>query len=153
MGGNYAAELGREALVVGPLLLDTCAALWLVEGSRVSRSAMSALADAERKGEKLSISPISAWEIGLLVSRGRINLMMRPEAYFHAMLRGPRVVLAALTPDVLIASSFLPDSRTLRDPADRIIAATAREFGYTVVTRDRALLAYCDEGHIQALEC
>ncbi|MCD0415857.1 PIN domain-containing protein [Rhodopseudomonas sp. BR0M22] len=59
---------------------------------------------------------------------------------------------AALTPDVLVASSFLP-SFPHRDPADRIIAATAREYGYRLITRDRSLLAYAREGHIQALSC
>jgi PIN domain nuclease of toxin-antitoxin system len=49
-------------------------------------------------------------------------------------------------------SSFLPGS-IHNDPADRIIAATAREYGFTVMTRDRALLAYAAEGHLSALAC
>jgi PIN domain nuclease of toxin-antitoxin system len=40
-----------------------------------------------------------------------------------------------------------------RDPADRIIAATAREHGYTVMTRDATLLAYAREGYLSAVEC
>ena len=39
------------------------------------------------------------------------------------------------------------------DPADRIIAATAREYGFTVVTRDAKLLSYAGEGHLKALPC
>jgi PIN domain nuclease of toxin-antitoxin system len=42
---------------------------------------------------------------------------------------------------------------TLRDPADRIIAATARDHGATLMTRDRALLAYGEQGHIRVEEC
>jgi len=49
-------------------------------------------------------------------------------------------------------SSFLPGSLH-RDPADRIIAATAREYGHTVITRDRALLDYARQGHLAAVEC
>ena len=53
---------------------------------------------------------------------------------------------------LLLRSSFLPGSPT-GDPADRILAATAREYGFTLVTRDRALLAYGEQGHIRALAC
>jgi PIN domain nuclease of toxin-antitoxin system len=60
--------------------------------------------------------------------------------------------LCELTEEVLMASSFLP-GRFHRDPADRIIAATAREFGFTVMTRDKALLDYGREGHLSVLEC
>jgi PIN domain nuclease of toxin-antitoxin system len=49
-------------------------------------------------------------------------------------------------------SSFLP-GKFPKDPADRIIAATAREHGYTVVTRDRALLDYAEQGYLSAVEC
>jgi PIN domain nuclease of toxin-antitoxin system len=64
----------------------------------------------------------------------------------------PDTALAELTPKVLMESSLLPG--TLHsDPADRIIAATAREYGFTVMTRDRGLLAYANEGHMSAVEC
>jgi PIN domain nuclease of toxin-antitoxin system len=53
---------------------------------------------------------------------------------------------------VLLDSSFLPGTFH-GDPADRIIAATAREHGFTVMTRDRLLLAYAAEGHLAALAC
>lgn len=101
---------------------------------------------------KLFISPYSAWEIGMLVSKGRLTLGMRPEAWFDAFLRRPQVTLAALTPAILIAASFLPGGGQ-GDPADKIIAATAREFGLTLVTRDHALLRYAQQGHIHALAC
>ena len=55
-------------------------------------------------------------------------------------------------PEVLIASSFLPDTPP-RDPVDRILAATAREYGYRLMTRDRPLLDYATQEHVQALAC
>ncbi len=64
----------------------------------------------------------------------------------------PGAVLADMPPKVLLASSFLPGLAT-NDPADRIIAATAREYGFTVVTSDRALLAYAKQGYLSVLEC
>ena len=40
-----------------------------------------------------------------------------------------------------------------RDPADRILIATARTFGYALVTRDQEILAYGDGGHVQVMAC
>jgi PIN domain nuclease of toxin-antitoxin system len=62
------------------------------------------------------------------------------------------MALAELSPQILIASSFLPGDPPT-DPADRIFAATAREYGYTLVTRDRPLLDYAEQGHLKALAC
>jgi PIN domain nuclease of toxin-antitoxin system len=65
------------------------------------------------------------------------SLLMTPERWFRRLLDQPGVRLADMSPELLIASSFLPGKR-LRDPADRIIAATARGLGARLVTRDRA---------------
>jgi PIN domain nuclease of toxin-antitoxin system len=64
----------------------------------------------------------------------------------------PGVQLADLSPDLLIASSYLP-GKPPKDPTDRILAATARELGATLVTRDRTLLDYGKQGHVAVLEC
>lgn len=77
---------------------------------------------------------------------------MRPERWFQNVLAIPGVELAKLTPDILIESSFLPGTPP-RDPADRIIIATARDIGATLVTRDRLLLEYGTSGQINALAC
>jgi PIN domain nuclease of toxin-antitoxin system len=57
-----------------------------------------------------------------------------------------------MPPDVLIASSFLP-GKPPRDPADRIIAATAGHYGATLMTRDKALLDYGGQGHLSVMAC
>jgi PIN domain nuclease of toxin-antitoxin system len=62
------------------------------------------------------------------------------------------VQLAPMSADLLIDSSFLP-GKPPRDPADRIIAATARDHGCTLLTRDRALIDYAAQGHIRVLSC
>jgi PIN domain nuclease of toxin-antitoxin system len=72
--------------------------------------------------------------------------------WFDTFREEPGFTLADLPPEVLIASSFLPDA-PFRDPADRIIAATAREYGYALLTRDKQLLAYSEKGHIRAMAC
>jgi PIN domain nuclease of toxin-antitoxin system len=135
-----------------PLLLDTCATIWITKEEQISDQALAAIARARENGESIFVSPISAWEVGLLVARGRMNLAMSPQRWFLRLLQAPGLQLADMPPEILIASSFLPGAPP-NDPADRILAATAREYGYTLVTRDRPLLDYAQRGQISALAC
>ena len=136
-----------------PLLLDTCAAIWISEEQPLASEALTAIERSHRSGEFIHVSPITAWEIGLLVSRGKLTSPMSPQRWFERLLQAPGVRLADISPDVLIASSFLPGAPP-RDPVDRILAATARKCGYRLMTRDRPLLTYAPaQGHLQALAC
>jgi len=135
-----------------PLLLDTCAAIWITNDEPISNQALGAIARAREWEEPIYVSPISAWELGQLVSRGRMKLSASPERWFFRLLQAPGLRLADMPPELLIASSFLPGAPP-RDPADRILAATAREYDYVLVTRDRPLLDYAEQGHLQALTC
>jgi len=137
---------------VQPLLWDTCAAIWIYEKVGLARAAVDEMAAAYREGVPSYISPITAWEIGMLVSRGRMQLLIRPERWFANLFEVPGVRLADMSPDLLIASSYLP-GRPPNDPMDRIIAATARDLGATLITRDRALLNYGEQGHVRVVEC
>src|SRR5689334_3862696 len=124
-----------------PLLWDTCAVIWIYERAPLSQAARTLMREANDEGAPSYISPISAWEVGSLVSLGRMKLLVRPERWFANLFEVPGVKLAEMSPDLLIASSFLPGTPP-RDPFDRIIVATARELGATLITRDRALLRY-----------
>jgi PIN domain nuclease of toxin-antitoxin system len=135
-----------------PLLLDTCAAIWLSHDEPVSQETLDALRDARESDDPIYISPITAWELGLLVSRGRMNLLMTPERWFQRLMQAPGLRLAEMSAELLIASSYLPGTPP-RDPADRIIATTAREYGYRLITRDRPLLDYAGLGYLQTLVC
>ena len=134
------------------LLLDTCAAIWLAEKEAISDQAIDALNDAVDNDEPVYVSMISGWEIGLLVARGRLSLSMDPLAWFERLLDAPGMRLADISPRILVRSSFLP-GRPPKDPMDRIILATAREGGHRLVTRDKHLLAYAKDGHVQAIAC
>ena len=135
-----------------PLLWDTFTAIWIYEKARLSPAALEAMRAAYREGVPSYISPITAWEVALLASRGRLQLLIRPERWFSNLFEVPGVCLAEMSPDVLIASSYLP-GKPPKDPTDRIMAATARELGATLITRDRALLDYGAQGHVAVLEC
>ncbi len=97
------------------------------------------------------VSPMTAWEIGMLVARGRLALSEDPQRWFEALLE-TGVELSVMSPAILVASSFLPQS-PLRDPVDRIIVATARAQGFRIMTRDRPILDYAVTGHVQAIAC
>jgi PIN domain nuclease of toxin-antitoxin system len=134
------------------ILLDTCAAIWLVAGAKVTPSAEEALNQARRRDEPVYVSPITGWEIGLLALKGRFASPHPPKVWFSRLLAIDGVLLDAMPPSVLIDSSFLPGAPP-RDPGDRILIAAAREHDHTIMTRDRVILDYAKAGHVRALAC
>ena len=136
---------------MSPLLLDTNAAIWLSR-DELTAFASERLDEAARTGVATFVSPITAWEVGQLVSRNRLSLGATPQRWFARILAMPNVHLMELSTDILISASFLP-GKPPRDPADRILAATARDLGATLITRDRALIAYGADGYITAVAC
>jgi PIN domain nuclease of toxin-antitoxin system len=129
------------------LLLDTCALLWIANGEDIAATAREAIAQDE-----LHVSPITAWEIATLVRKSRIALTMPVGSWFSQAIERMRANVVLLSVDILVASCALPGDLG-SDPADRIILATAREHGLVVVTRDRAILAYAQNGHVRAMQC
>ena len=134
-----------------PILLDTCAVIWLQGGATFKPEGEAALQEAQTVGTQVLVSPITAWEIGLLVSKGRLVLSAPPLSWFEQVLE-LGVDLAPMTPEILIASSQL-SGPPLRDPADRIVAATSRAMGYRLMTRDRPLLDFAASGQVTAIPC
>ena len=132
-------------------MLDTHAALWMTEEGKLTDSAETELRAARSDGAAIMVSPITAWEIGMLVARGRLALSMAPSQWFDALVDSG-LELSVLSPEILISSSFLPDGLG-GDPADRILAATARACSYRLMTRDRALLRYAELGHLNVIPC
>ena len=133
-------------------LLDTCAAIWIMNGDPLRDLAATELPQALERNGRLVISPITAWELATLVAKKKILLTLRPEVWFSKLCDLPGVTLVDMPPSVLIASTSLP-GKTPADPADRILIATAREFDYTLVTRDRLLLKYASSGYVRAMAC
>lgn len=134
------------------LLLDTCAMIWISQDKPVAPAAREAVEREFAASRPTFVSPISAWELGLLAAGNRISLTMPPTRWFDHFMNRRGLALADLTPEILIAASYLPGALH-RDPADRIICATARESGLIIVTRDRKILDYAAAGHCRALAC
>jgi PIN domain nuclease of toxin-antitoxin system len=134
------------------VLLDTCAALWIMSKAQISDTSTSAILEARRSNSGIYVSPFLAWEVGTLVAKGRIQLTQSPEVWIDSLLATPGVRLAPLTPQILLSSTKLPGTPP-KNPADRIVAATARTHGYFVITRDVPLLQYAEMGHMHAIAC
>jgi PIN domain nuclease of toxin-antitoxin system len=119
------------------LVLDTCALLWLVSGDdHLSKSSL----DAIERAFLVYVSSISAWEISLKHSRGDLVLPMEARAWFEAAME--KHSLTAVPVDIAIAcrANSLPPHH--KDPADRMIIATALELSAAVVSADRNFEKY-----------
>jgi PIN domain nuclease of toxin-antitoxin system len=133
------------------LLLDTHVLLWLDSGAPMTRASLAAIDDAAGRGEVL-VSPVSAWEVGLLVRKGRIRLDLEPLPWFERFLGLPGVRLTPLGIAAAISSAFLYEPFH-GDPADRLLVASARTLPATLITRDARILSYAEAGHLRALAC
>ena len=119
------------------LLLDTHIWIWsLIEPSRLTARVARAL---EANETELWLSPISLWELGILVRRRRIKLSSDPDAWIDDALRTAPMREAPLTRAVVRALGSITTPH--RDPADRFLAATAAALDLQLVTADEQLLA------------
>jgi PIN domain nuclease of toxin-antitoxin system len=147
MGGNEVIERFQETT----LLLDTHTLLWSVEEApRLGMLAKQCIDQASRNN-RVIVSAITLWEIGLLVSKGRLSLSSDVLDWIRIALSHSGLKLAALEPEIAVASTRLPFEMHA-DPADRILVATARHLGATLVTADRALLDFARQGHFVAMD-
>jgi len=122
-----------------PLLLDTHVWIWLMEGSsRLAPAVVRAIEQAGQEG-RIRIHPLSVWEVGTLVRKGRLALSGPVERWVEEALAVDGVTLAPLTADMALEAGALPDSFP-GDPVDRMLLATAKILGATLVTADRRIL-------------
>jgi PIN domain nuclease of toxin-antitoxin system len=139
------AESARREL----LLLDTHVLAWRVlSDPRLGKRTEQLIRIASRES-RLLVSAITPWEVALLVSKKRINLYRDVMEWVHDALAMPGVTLVGLEPEIAVASTRLP-FEIHPDPADRILVATARHLGATLVTADRALLELAAKGCFKA---
>ena len=121
------------------VLLDTHIWWWWVTGeSRLSPAQRRRLAKVRPEHPAL-VSDISLWEVATLLSLGRIELDVPLREWLEAASAEPLVRRCAISPAVAAEVAALPDSFH-RDPADRILVATARIHGATLLTQDERII-------------
>jgi PIN domain nuclease of toxin-antitoxin system len=118
------------------LLLDTHIALWLDSGdARLRESTRERIDECWREGGTIFLSAISAWEIALLVDAGRIEIDV-PVASWVSRFLGRKGIKAAPLTCGAASSAYKLYHLEHRDPADRLLIATAIELGCPLVTYD-----------------
>ena len=129
-------------------LLDTHVLVWLLDGNERLGEKSRTLIQQSAQADSLYVSAITPWEIAMLVSKGRLTLVQEVGEWLRIAISMPGVRMAPLSIDVSVASTRLPGAFH-SDPADRIIVATARHLGATLVTEDKLVLDYGKAGHVK----
>lgn len=119
------------------VVLDTSAVLfWTLNPEMLSSTAATVIA----REDQLLMSSISIWEIGIKVKRGKLVLPLSVREYVERLRNVDRVEILAV--DELAWLDSLDLEWEHRDPADRVIVATARRFGCPLVTSDTAMAQF-----------
>jgi PIN domain nuclease of toxin-antitoxin system len=120
------------------ILLDTHVVLWLTtDPAKLSGKARSAIEDARKNGDGLAISDITLLELATLASKGRIHLSISLESFLREV--EARFVVVPISGRACARAMGLPTAYP-KDPADRIIGATALVEGLSLITADREIL-------------
>lgn len=130
------------------LLMDTHVWPWMAQGDARLPCSARDLIDATASEGRLYLSIISVWETGMLAAKGRIHLPVSHRTWITTALAFPGLCLFPLEPEISLDCNELP-GQFHPDPADRIIVATARHLAVPLMTRDRKIIAYGQQGHVQ----
>ncbi|MEX3630485.1 MAG: type II toxin-antitoxin system VapC family toxin [Burkholderia sp.] len=123
------------------IVLDTHALVWWVTGDATLSKKAKATIDRELAGGEVIVSAISAWEIAMLVEREKLVLSMEVSAWLATVAAIQSVRFVPVDVEIAARSVDLP-GEFHKDPADRMIVATARKFAVPLVTKDEKIRAY-----------
>lgn len=124
------------------IVLDTHALIWWVNGSsQLSTNAKRAISKATRNGEEIIVSSMSAWEIAMLISLGRLVLSMDVDTWLDEVAHIDGVRFLSIDNEIGVKSTQLP-GKFHKDPADRMIVATARKLSAPLITADKKIQNY-----------
>lgn len=123
------------------IVLDTHTLIWWIsDDPQLSKAAADTILHELIDGEVI-ISSISAWEVAMLVQKNRLILSMDVDAWLNAISNIERVRFYPVENEIAVKSATLP-GQFHKDPADRIIVATARKLGCALITADEKIRSY-----------
>ena len=120
-------------------LLDTHVLIWWLNDGEALSQEQQAVLESASPATPIRVSDISLWEVATLHSLGRIRLTIPLRDWLEKAVAPPLVRRIGISPAIAAELATLPDSFH-RDPADRIIVATARTLGATLLTKDRRII-------------
>lgn len=123
------------------LLLDTHVWLWALTGNSKLTKEFAQSFDKILGTHGIFVSPMSVWEIGMLVEKKRIEIDMDVLDWVNQALEEAGLQLSPVTPRIAIQSTRLPGN-VHGDPVDRLLIATAHEENAVLVTCDEKILEY-----------
>lgn len=123
------------------IVLDTHAWIWWVGQSPELPTKVRRLLDRSKKRDRIHVSSISTWEVAMLVARERLVLRTPVEDWLAQSEALPFLHFVPVDNRIALRSVRLPEPFH-KDPADRIIVATALQLGARLVTRDEKLRRY-----------
>ena len=133
------------------ILLDTHIWLWFESGvSQAISSKLRALIEKLTPDSAIRVSAISAWEIGILVAKNRISFTVGVREWVNRAIGAPGIQMEPVDTEIAMESTLLP-GQLHADPADRILLATAKKIGATLITHDKEILSYCKKQGLPAL--
>jgi PIN domain nuclease of toxin-antitoxin system len=118
--------------------------------AELSAAAIEAIEKASDAGA-VRVAAISVWEVAMLEARGRLSLALEIDEWVRQALAAPGIQWVPLSPEIAVDSARLPGDPA-GDPADRMLMATARRIGASLVTRDERILEYARSGHLSVVD-
>lgn len=132
------------------IVLDTHVLIWAMQDDAALGRKAAALIEATARTDSILIPVMCAWEVALIEKRGKVVFPGGALRWFRRVFDAPAFVVAPLDPEIAVESVRMDWEH--RNPADRIMVATAKHWNMPLVTADEKILAYAAAGHVKAVD-
>jgi len=129
------------------LVMDTHILIWYLEGIELSQQQVQII-ESQRNLNQLYISAISIWEVSMLINKKKAAISIPINEWLNKVLSIPGLNIIDLSLTILVESCNLPDFDH-KDPADRMIIASTREIAGHLLTFDKRILEYANNGYLK----